>query len=124
MHQAELHPVQNATSYYAEVILPLAIAKPYTYWVPEELLEEVKIGKRVEVQFGKSKLYTGLVMELHQRAPEQYQPKPIVSVIDDEPVPSERAKPVERARQGPAAKPFDVGLKDIRGSLDLADQNG
>ncbi|MEL6971925.1 MAG: primosomal protein N', partial [Bacteroidota bacterium] len=86
MHQAELHLVQNATSYYAEVILPLAIAKPYTYWVPEELLEEVQIGKRVEVQFGKSKLYTGLVMELHQRAPEQYQPKPIVSVIDEEPI--------------------------------------
>ena len=86
MQQAELHPVHNATSYYAEVILPLAIGKPYTYAVPEELVDRLQIGMRVEVQFGKSKLYTGLVMELHQRAPEQQYPKPLLSVIDDEPI--------------------------------------
>ena len=86
MTQQELHPVQHASSYYAEVILPLAIAKPYTYWVPEHLLDELQVGMRVEIQFGKTKLYTGLVMELHQRAPEQQKPKPIISIIDDEPI--------------------------------------
>lgn len=80
-----LHPV-NATQTYVTVILPLAIRKPYTYSVPEHLMQEVGFGKRVEVQFGKSKRYTALVMEVHQQAPEGYQAKDILSVIDDEPI--------------------------------------
>ena len=86
MSQTELHPEHHSGSYYAEVILPLAIAKPYTYWVPEALVGQLEVGMRVEVQFGKSKLYTGLVMELHNNAPAQQKPKPIISIIDEAPI--------------------------------------
>ncbi len=90
MSQENLHPVHSATSYYVDVILPLAIARPYTYAVPEELVPEIKIGVRVEVQFGKSKLYTGLVMRVHQEAPVQQRTKPIISVIDEVPIVTEQ----------------------------------
>ena len=39
---------------FVEVILPLAIAKNYTYRVPYPMNDSVAIGKRVVVQFGKS----------------------------------------------------------------------
>lgn len=92
MAQTQLHPVRSASTYYVDVILPLAIAKPYTYVVPEHLVEAVQIGVRVEVQFGRSgrKLYTGLVMRIHQDAPLDQQSKDIVSVIDQEPILSEQ----------------------------------
>jgi 3'DNA-binding domain (3'BD) len=66
---------------YVNVILPLAIEKPYTYLVPTELVSAVAFGKRVEVQFGASKLYAGLIVEVHCNAPEG-KAKSIFSVID------------------------------------------
>lgn len=86
MAKISFHPEINSSSYYVEVILPLALAKPYTYWVPEELISQIEIGRRVEVQFGRSKLYTGLVLDIHQKAPEQQKPKPVIAVIDEKPI--------------------------------------
>ena len=68
------------------VILPIAVPKPYTYFVPEQLLDEVQFGIRVEVQFGKSKLYAALVINIGLEAPEEYEPKAILGVIDATPI--------------------------------------
>jgi primosomal protein N' (replication factor Y) (superfamily II helicase) len=83
--QEGFHPV-SAVQVYAEVILPLALPRPYTYAVPEDLVPEVGFGKRVEVQFGQSKLYTALVIGLSAQPPESSKPKPIIAVVDDEPI--------------------------------------
>jgi primosomal protein N' (replication factor Y) len=85
LENASLHPVFS-TQTFVTVILPIAVRKPYTYAVPEEMVAKVRFGLRVEVQFGKNKLYTALVMEVHQQAPEGYRPKPILSVIDEQPI--------------------------------------
>jgi len=80
------HPVA-ATHTYATVILPVATPKPFTYSIPEELIGVVQFGMRVEVQFGRgNKLYAGLVIEIHEQAPEGYRPKAVISVIDDTPL--------------------------------------
>ncbi len=71
---------------YAEVVLPLALPQYYTYWVPPELLEQVQVGVRVEVQFGKSKRYAALVRRLHQDKPVGFRPKAIAGVLDDGPI--------------------------------------
>lgn len=68
------------------VVLPLALPKPYTYAVPEEWVAEMQFGIRVEVQFGKNKLYSGLVIAVHDEAPTDHRPKPILAVIDDKPI--------------------------------------
>jgi primosomal protein N' (replication factor Y) len=71
---------------FAEVILPLSIAKNYTYRVPYELNDAVAVGKRVVVQFGKSKLYTAIIRSLSTEAPERYEAKYLMEVLDDKPV--------------------------------------
>jgi primosomal protein N' (replication factor Y) len=71
---------------FVEVILPLAIAKNYTYRVPFELNDTVEIGKRVVVQFGKSKLYTAIIAGIGTQAPAKYEAKYLVEVLDDKPV--------------------------------------
>ena len=85
MTTLEFHPVDTVQN-FVEVVLPLALPKTYTYSVPEQLLEQVKFGVRVEVQFGRNKLYTALVVGLHREAPAAYTPKPILSVIDEQPL--------------------------------------
>ncbi len=85
MKSESFHPIA-ATNTYVTVILPIAVPKPYTYYVPEELVQSIQFGVRVEVQFGKSKLYSALVMEVHTDAPEKYKPKPVISVIDQKPI--------------------------------------
>ncbi|WP_462265175.1 replication restart helicase PriA [Mucilaginibacter sp.] len=71
---------------FAEVILPLAIARNYTYRVPYELNDTIAVGKRVVVQFGKSKLYTAVVASIGIRAPEKYEAKYLMEILDDQPV--------------------------------------
>ena len=72
---------------FVEVILPLAISKNYTYRVPFEMNGTVAVGKRVVVQFGKSKLYTAIIAyPVSDQAPEKYQAKYVIELLDDRPV--------------------------------------
>jgi primosomal protein N' (replication factor Y) len=71
---------------FVEVVLPLAIAKNYTYRVPYEMNNAVAVGKRVVVQFGKSKLYTAIISSIGTLAPEKYEAKYIIEILDDRPI--------------------------------------
>ena len=78
------HP-EPSSGTFADVILPVAAPKPFTYTVPPELEQQVQPGVRVEVQFGGNKLYAGLVLEVHDRLP-SFRVKPVLSVVDEEPI--------------------------------------
>ena len=80
---------ESEVSLFAEVILPLPLSKNYTYGIPDELKSGAAIGKRVEIQFGKRKIYAGLIKRLHTQAPKEYKIKPILSVLDSEPIVTE-----------------------------------
>ena len=70
---------------YAEVILPLALPKTYTYAIPEKFDDKIQIGCRVEVVLGKNKRYAGIIKSINKAAP-PYETKSILNVLDDEPV--------------------------------------
>lgn len=82
---ADFH-FENKSQLFAEVILPLGIPRAYTYYVPTPFTETIQVGQRVEVQFGKNKLYSGIVSKTHNQAPENTKPKEILSIIDEEPI--------------------------------------
>jgi primosomal protein N' (replication factor Y) len=79
-------PYTERKTLFVEVILPLAIAKNYTYRVPFELNNIIAVGKRVVVQFGKSKLYTAIVAVITEHPPEKYEAKYLLEILDDRPV--------------------------------------
>jgi primosomal protein N' (replication factor Y) len=58
----------------------------FTYAIPDELVEKIVEGGRVLVQFGRRKIYTALVVGIHDRKPEGYEVKAILSVLDEGPV--------------------------------------
>lgn len=75
---------------FADIILPLALPRrTYTYAVPGDLAPDVRSGVRVEVPFGKNKLYSGVVDRVHTETPE-YRVKPILAVLDEVAVVTER----------------------------------
>ena len=74
---------------YADVILALALANTYTFGVPLELQSTIQVGCRVEVQFGKRKIYSGIVHHLHDHKPDLYEVKPIRSLLDEKPMVTE-----------------------------------
>lgn len=69
-----------------DVILPLYIAKTYTYRVPLEWNDDVAVGKRVIVQFGRNRIYSAIVYRILSEAPAGYEAKYIMNVIDEQPV--------------------------------------
>ena len=75
--------------YFVEVILPLSLAKTFTYSVSEAEFHYIKKGMRVAVPFGKSKIYTALVIEIHQNKPALYEAKEIHQILDERPIVTE-----------------------------------
>lgn len=73
---------------YADILLPLALPKAYTYAVPIEWQDLVKPGCRAEVVFGKNKRYAGLILSLSAVKPD-YATKPLAALLDEEPVVTE-----------------------------------
>lgn len=71
---------------FVEVVLPLSIAKTYTYRVPFELNDRVQIGRRVIVQFGRNKVYSAIIKSISTDPPTHYEAKYIIDIIDEEPI--------------------------------------
>lgn len=73
-------------TFFADVLLPVPIHQVFTYRIPFELNNQLTFGIRVIVPFGKSKLLTGIVTEIHERIPEAYQAKYIEHILDECPI--------------------------------------
>lgn len=70
---------------YIEVVFPLALPKLLTYKVPQILTDKISVGVRVEAEIG-SKVYAGVIVNVLSYNSSAFQPKFILSVIDDNPI--------------------------------------
>lgn len=71
---------------FADVLLPVPMRQVFTYRVPFELNTFIRSGLRVLVPFGKNKLLTGLITNVHQNVPQTYQAKYIDTLLDEQPI--------------------------------------
>lgn len=69
--------------FFIDVILPLSLERNFTYAITKAEADFIKVGVRVAVPFGKSKVYTGLVFSIHDKAPTAYDAKSIHSILDE-----------------------------------------
>jgi primosomal protein N' (replication factor Y) len=58
---------------FVDVVLPLAVDRLFTYRLPFELNDFIERGVRVVVPFGKTKFQTGIVLNIHEKTPKDYQ---------------------------------------------------
>lgn len=70
---------------FAEVLLPIPVPGTFTYRVPYVLNDSIRVGQRVAVQFGKTKIMSGLVISLTEKVPE-VEVKYLSELLDDEPI--------------------------------------
>ena len=73
-------------NYFIDVILPIPLEKLFTYSITPSESNFLKVGTRVSVPFGKSKIYTGIVYRIHTNAPQIYEAKEIHQILDDKPL--------------------------------------
>ena len=70
---------------FADITIPVPFDS-FTYLVPSEMERGIAVGKRVVVPFGKTKKYVGLVLEVHDKAPQGVVVKPIEALLDETPI--------------------------------------
>ncbi len=81
---------ENNMSLFAEVIVDVPTMQtdqPFTYIVPDELLDAIEVGMRVEVPFGEGNRHIqGFVTALSQTSTYEEKLKPIIRMLDLSPV--------------------------------------
>ncbi|EMR00983.1 replication restart helicase PriA [Cesiribacter andamanensis] len=89
MQQLQLHIQEGRDerqTLFCDVLLPVPVPKYFTYRVPYALNDSLMPGCRVVVQFGKKKILTGIVAEVHDRVPEAYDARYLLEQLDEQPV--------------------------------------
>lgn len=74
----------NSQIKYVDVVLPLPLKGTFTYSLRTG--DEVEIGQRVVVQFGTRKLYTAVVIDVHENKPSLYKSKEILAILEEDPI--------------------------------------
>ena len=74
---------------FAELLLPVPVPRLFTYRIPFDLNDHVRIGQRAIVQFGDRKIMTGLIFQIHEDVPRDFEAKSILELLDDFPAVNE-----------------------------------
>lgn len=109
---------------FIDVILPLSLPNLFTYRLPEVLNNDIQIGQRAVVPFGRGgKLYSALVKHIHHTPPSEYQAKYVESLLDDKPIVNEKQlKHWDWIADYYIANPGDVFNAALPGALKLASE--
>lgn len=70
---------------FVEVVFPLPFRKAFTYSVPIDLQDQVKVGVRAVAPFGKRTL-TGFIINTSSKTSVKEEIKPIKDILDDTPI--------------------------------------
>ena len=70
---------------FAEILLPIPVPGTFTYRVPYALNDSIRVGQRAVVQFGKTKIMSGLVLSITEKVPPQ-EVKFLTDLLDDQPM--------------------------------------
>ncbi|MFY0652719.1 MAG: primosomal protein N' [Cyclobacteriaceae bacterium] len=76
---------EERKTWFADVLIPIPLPGTYTYRIPRDVEEQVQVGCRVVVQFGKRKVHTGVIVKLHNDPPKVYEAKYILDLLDTTP---------------------------------------
>ena len=81
--------MSDRTTLFAEVLLPIPVPGTFTYRVLYELNDKVRVGQRAVVQFGKTKIMSGLIVGLTEQVP-SVEVKFLTDLLDDQPLVNEK----------------------------------
>src|SRR5688500_6688713 len=76
---------ESRKTLFAELLLPVPVPRLFTYRIPYNLNDFVRVGQRAIVQFGDRKIVTGLIFNLHEQPPTDFEAKSVLELLDDFP---------------------------------------
>jgi len=97
--------------YYIDVVLPLNLWNNFTYDVSKKEYDFLQKGMRVAVKFGKQKIQTGIVYKKHRDKPLHYDTKPILHIIDNQPIINENQWELFRFISGYYITPLGIVVR-------------
>lgn len=72
---------------YCDLILPVPLNQTFTYIIPDQEEDKVRVGMRVMAPFGRNHIYTGIIIGITpHRKDTNYEMKAITKVLDDAPI--------------------------------------
>jgi primosomal protein N' (replication factor Y) len=71
---------------FCNVLLPVPIPKLFTYRVPAEFNDRIQPLQRVILPFGPKKILTGVIIEIHESPPREYEAKMLFDILDPIPL--------------------------------------
>ncbi|XWW48132.1 primosomal protein N' [Fibrella sp. USSR17] len=78
--------IEEEVTLFVDLILPIPVPRLFTYRVKREMASLIKIGARVIVPFGKSRVITAVVASLHNHPPQNYQARYVLELLDEYPL--------------------------------------
>lgn len=86
-NSSDIPPSQptERTTLFADILLPIPVPCTFTYRVPYDLNGAIRVGQRVVVQFGKTKILSGIVVSLTEEVP-NVEVKYLMDILDEQPV--------------------------------------
>jgi primosomal protein N' (replication factor Y) len=72
-------------AFFIDVIVPLPLDQRFTYSITDQEHQHLELGMRVAVPFGKRKVYTAIVANIHETPPLRYEAKPVEELLDETP---------------------------------------
>ncbi len=82
------HPslFEEEITLFADVILPVPVPRLFTYRISREMAPDIAAGARVVVQFGKGRVLTAVVVNIHDTPPLAYNARYILELLDQKPL--------------------------------------
>lgn len=77
-----INPITGST--FVDVILPFPLNKAFTYRLNDSQIGAAGIGQRAIVQFGKSKIYSSIIVKIHKNEPEVYKAKEVIEILNEQ----------------------------------------
>lgn len=81
-----INPITSSVLFFVDVILPIPLNQTFTYSINKDEAAFLKPGMRVALPFGKTKIYTAIVHQVHDLAPTGYETKSIDHILDQNPI--------------------------------------
>lgn len=76
---------ESRKTLFAELLLPVPVPRLFTYRIPLKLNDFARIGQRAIVQFGDRKIVTGVIFNIHENPPKDFEAKYILELLDEFP---------------------------------------
>ena len=102
---------------FVDVIVPVPLPNLFTYFVEEEHVSDLAVGKRVVVKFGRSKHYTAIIHKIHSTPPKESKEPTPSSTTKKSSIDAKVGSTISAAMKDSEDKEFKADVNELLSSI-------